>query len=397
MTRPTPPETDPRHSNPCRGSEAPLPAPTSTSCCPPERTAPAPCCPPRAADDQPGYSLWPFVAKWLETPTGRVPVVRTTLDGQDRFGRWMMRWGFGRDRYSIAPGIYAVGSPGLDAPVLVSANYKMSFDLLRQALDGIDAWILVIDTRGINVWCAAGKGTFSTAEIVQRVNCSSLDKLVRHRILIVPQLGAPGVAAHLVRQGCGFTVTYGPVRAKDLKAFLDSGLQATTEMRRVSFSTMDRLVLTPVELRGMLKPSLWAIPILLVLGGVGPQVFSFSQALARGGAALLAYLAGLLIGAVCVPVALPWVPGRAFSIKGALAGGMASLAALPLYLGQTGPLNALALILAILATASYCAMNFTGSTTFTSPSGVEKEMKRAIPLQLAAVAVAGACWLAAAF
>ena len=67
--------------------------------------------------------------------------------------------------YKVDPGLYALGAPDADSPVLVSANFKMSFDLLREALPGRNAWILVLDTDGINVWCAAGKGTFGTEEL----------------------------------------------------------------------------------------------------------------------------------------------------------------------------------------------------------------------------------------
>ena len=74
--------------------------------------------------------------------------------------------------YRVEPGLYAVGSPTADSPVLVSANYKMSFDRLRSALPGVDAWILVLDTKGINVWCAAGKGTFGTDELVRRIEAA---------------------------------------------------------------------------------------------------------------------------------------------------------------------------------------------------------------------------------
>ena len=51
-------------------------------------------------------------------------------------------------KYTVDPGLYALGSPAADAPVCVTANYKMSFDHLRRALAGRDAWILVLDTKG---------------------------------------------------------------------------------------------------------------------------------------------------------------------------------------------------------------------------------------------------------
>ena len=196
----------------------------------------------------PGYRRWSFVAGWLDTPVGAVPQVRSRLDKSDMLGRWQMRWGLGRDRYRIAPGLYAVGNPDADSEVLVTANYKMSFDELRSRLGGHDLWILVLETYGINVWCAAGKGTFGTAEVIRRVQAVGLDRLVSHRRLILPQLGAPGVAAHEVKRGCGFGVTYGPVRAADVPAYLAAGRKAAPEMRRVTFPTLERLVLTPVEL-----------------------------------------------------------------------------------------------------------------------------------------------------
>ena len=102
-----------------------------------------------------------------------------------------MRWGIGRMLYRVEPGLYAVGRPDPQSPVLVSANYKLSFDRLRRQLGGWDAWILVLDTKGVNVWCAAGKGTFGTDELVGRVESCRLAEVVAHRRLIVPQLARP--------------------------------------------------------------------------------------------------------------------------------------------------------------------------------------------------------------
>ncbi|MBW2504716.1 MAG: hypothetical protein JRE16_09120, partial [Deltaproteobacteria bacterium] len=234
----------------------------AAGCCPPAPLNPqTPSCSPaeaqsdgcgQPADDRPGYKLWPFVCGWADTGCGQVPQVTSRLNRSDIIGHWQMRWGFGRLRFSIAPGLYAIGDPDDQSDVVVTANYKMTFDLLRRALDGRNLWILVLDTKGINVWCAAGKGTFGTTELVNRVESVQLDQIVAHRRLIVPQLGAVGVSAHAVKKGSGFAVVYGPVRAEDLPAFLDSGCQASQAMRRVSFGAYERLVLTPVETAGEL-------------------------------------------------------------------------------------------------------------------------------------------------
>jgi hypothetical protein len=117
----------------------------------------------------------------------------------------------------------------------------------------------------------------------------------------------------------------------------------------------------------------------------------------RGLAASAVYLAGLFAGAVLTPILLPWIPGAALAWKGGVIGLVTAILACGTLAGQLDPANSMALLLALPAVASYCAMNFTGSTTYTSPSGVEKEMRRAIPLQALAVLFAGVAWFWASF
>src|SRR5271157_807245 len=141
----------------------------------------------------------------------------------DWLGAVGVRLNVGRMNYLVLPGLYAVGQPDAAAPVFVTANYKLTFDHVRRALKGFDAWLLVMDTYGINVWCAAGKGTFSTAELCRRIEATGLSHVVSHHRLVLPQLGAVGVAAHEVAKASGFTVVYGPVRADDIPAWLRAG------------------------------------------------------------------------------------------------------------------------------------------------------------------------------
>jgi len=375
---------------------APPGTPTAT-CCPPSSEAKT-CCPPGTNSPEiAGYSLFPFVTGWIESSIGQVPQVSSRLNWRDRRGRWAMRWGFGRDYYSLTPGLYAVGQPDSHSPLLISANYKLSFDCLRSELFAENVWILVIDTKGINVWCAAGKGTFGSDEIIRRCQQAQLKKLLSHRKIIVPQLGAPGVSAFKVKQETGFQVIYGPIRAKDLKVFLAAGMKATEEMRQVSFNTWERLILTPVEITGMGKTILIAILALFILSGIGADIFSFSAAWRRGLASVAAGLVGVITGCVLTPLLLPWIPTRAFAGKGAMLG---LISATILALGpfrNIGPAGLSCLYLTVMAISSYTAMNFTGSTTFTSPSGVEKEMRFAIPCQAMAILVAGLIWIGAAF
>ena len=342
-----------------------------------------------------------WITSRIDTPAGEVPQVATTLTPADWFGTLRARLGVGRMHYSIEPGLYAVGSPTAESAVLVTANYKMSFDHLRRELAGRDAWILVLETKGINVWCAAGKHTFGTAEIVKRVRATRLHEIVSHRTLVLPQLGAPGVAAHAVKSRSGFRVVYGPVRAADLPAFLDAGMKAAAEMRQVTFTIGHRLVLVPLEL--IMWPKFLAlIPIVfLVLGGFGSDGYSLDAAFAAGGRAVLLCMLAFLGGTVVVPALLPWLPGRAFSIKGAAVGLLLAVAHGALFLhnpvAMPTILDAAAWLLVMPAIASFFGMNFTGASTYTSLSGVKAEMRIAVPAQITAVVLGSGLWMLARF
>ena len=352
---------------------------------------------PQFSNETPGFHLWGFVEDFMETTAGPVPRVRSHLIRADRLGMVSARLGIGRDSYRIAPGLYGVGEPDERSPVMVTANYKLSFDALRCSLSGISAWILVVDTQSINVWCAAGKGTFSTQEVAERVKATGLENIVIHRRLILPQLSATGVAARQVKRMCGFEVVWGPVHARHIKSFLDSGLKATPAMRKVTFSFWERVELIPVELNHMGKPTLYLIPALFLLSGLGSGFFSVSAAISRGISAFLAYVLAVVAGVLLAPVLLPWLPGRAFALKGAALGAGVGAMLSAAFVGQLTRLEMLALTLFIMAVSSFLAMNFTGSTPFTSPTGVEKEMRKAIPAQAAGVLAAVIIWVGTGF
>lgn len=337
----------------------------------------------------------------VDTSGGPVPRVATRLSRADLWGAVRVRLNIRRMDYAVAPGLYAVGEPTPESPVLVSANYKLSFDRLREALDGLSAWILVLDTKGINVWCAAGKGTFGTDEIVRRVGTTGLSQIVKHRTLIVPQLGAPGVAAHEVLKRAGFRVVYGPVRAQDIPAFLEAGMRATPTMRRVRFNLVDRLVIVPVELALWGRYVLLLMAVLMLLAGLSRSGYDVAAALTAGARAAGLVLVSYLCGGVLAPLLLPWLPGRAFSIKGgvvglAVAGCFALLGWLPTD-GLGGKLEAASWFLLMPALSAFMAMNYTGASTFTSLSGVKREMRLAVPAQVGAAVAGLGLWLVARF
>lgn len=328
---------------------------------------------------------------------GNVPRVSTTLDRIDVWETIKVRWSVGRMSYTVKPGLYATGNPGDNSDMFVTGNFKLSFDHLRRSLSGINAWILVLDTKGINVWCAAGKGTFGTAELVRMIRRNKLDELLTHRKIIVPQLGATGVCAHEVRNQTGFHVIYGPVRAEDIPAFVASGYKATSEMRKVRFSFADRIILIPVEIAINLKYLLFALALMFILSGLNIHGYSIDMAWEKGSIALINILSGYIAGCALTPSLLPWIPFRRFAVKGFITGLFTSIVLFYFhFLGET-VIEKISWVLIICGISSFLAMNFTGSSTYTSLSGVKKEMKTALPLQIVFTALGLMAWIVTRF
>jgi hypothetical protein len=322
----------------------------------------------------------------MQTGAGPVAIISGSLTNEDVLGAWKARWGIGRLSYIVPPGLYAIGEPDRDAPVLVTANYKMSYDLVRREMGARNVWLLVLETYGINVWCAAGKGTFGTGELVRRIETCNLSRIVSHRRLILPIMGAAGVKALEVAKRSGFEVVFATLRVRDLPAYLDNGMQTARTMRQLTFTFAERLVLTPIEVIGGLKSLPFVgLPLALLVGFAG-GTFSTSRFLAG----IVLYIISVLCGTVLAPLILPLLPGRMFAVKGAIAGLACSLVSAAV-LGRfthIGRLDSAALVLAMGTVSAFYAMNFTGSTPFTSPSGVRREMRRSLPVMTsAAVAV----------
>jgi len=310
-------------------------------------------------------------------------------------GAFRARWGIGRMKYRVDAGLYAIGEPTPASPVFVTANYKLTFDLLRRSVASIDSWILVLDTLGINVWCAAGKGTFGTDELVDRIEASRLADIVDHRKLILPQLAGPGVAGHEVKKRSGFQVVYGPVKAEDIPGFLENGLKADERMRTKEFGFRERLALVPMEIVPAVRTGLFGAAGLFVLCFLLAG-FSTSKALGYFLVPAEAFAVSILAGAVLAPLLLPWLPGRAFSIKGLTIGFLAALLVVS-WSHTLSSLEITALLISIPAMSAYVAMNFTGSSTFTSLSGVRREMRFALPLEIAGTGAGLLLWVIALF
>jgi ubiquinone/menaquinone biosynthesis C-methylase UbiE len=176
----------------------------------------------------------------------------------------------------VRTGLYAVGNPTPESPVLVTGNFDLTVRRLVKAIDGqVDAWVLVADSAGINVWCAAGGGYFTAEKVIAAVKSSHLAEVVRHHALILPQLCANGVDGWRIRQESGWGVHWGPAKARDIPAYLAAKRKKSDAMRWVRFPLKDRLemVTVTVGFYGLLillpvfifwRPMFWPITFSMV-------------------------------------------------------------------------------------------------------------------------------------
>ena len=316
--------------------------------------------------------------------SARIPRVSEQLNLNDKLGALKVRFGIGRDDYKVTPGLYKIGNSDSQSDVLISANYKLSFDMLRKNLGTMNLWILVVDTKGVNVWCAAGKGNFGTENVAQSIKNASLDDIVKHRRIIAPQLAASGIAAHKVKELTGFRIIFGPVLAKDIKPFIESGYKATPEMRKVTFPINERAKLIPVDFMYEKYKLLIILTSFFVLSGLDRTGFLFSKMFGTSLFPLANIICAYLAGIVLTPLFLPWILLRPFALKGAFWG--LAVTILLNILFKMSFIESVSLAFINLSIASFMAMNFTGSSTFSSLSGVQKEMKWAIPFQIGGLA-----------
>jgi len=143
--------------------------------------------------------------------------------------------------WPIDPGLYRSGAADQWSPVIVTGNYELTVRRVVRALRGVDAWIVVAPSSGINVWCAASGGHLGTHQVVTALKTSDVAAHVRHRRAILPQLAATGVQARAVQRRCGWRTRFGPVYAEDLPRYLAAGHAKDDSMRHVRFGMRERI------------------------------------------------------------------------------------------------------------------------------------------------------------
>ena len=186
--------------------------------------------------------------------------------------------------HSTEIGLIPVGEPTPDSPVLCTCNFELTVRRLYKLMtdSGINSWILVAPTGGINVWCSSCGKNFNAGSVITAIKVSSLEKYVDHRRIILPQLGASGIDSREVNRITGWHCVWGPVQMEDLPSFLSeipkSIRNKTERQRSVRFGINNRLemasalyfpillLMLPLALvLSFLNQYVWILPILLTM------------------------------------------------------------------------------------------------------------------------------------
>lgn len=199
---------------------------------------------------------------------------------------------FGMLPHRAPTGLIRIGNPDRHSPVLVTGNFTLTVRRLRDALAGCDVWLLVVNSKGIDVWCAAGGGHLTHHDIISALRTSRVAEHVDHREAILPQLCATGVERPPITEATGFTTLWGPARLEDLPGFLDRGAQPVKSDRFMRFPVWERMEMA----------ALLGVPMLMVVLPVLAAVSGWA-AMTAGGAAIGLTVLGLF-------VLLPWLPIR---------------------------------------------------------------------------------------
>jgi NAD-dependent dihydropyrimidine dehydrogenase PreA subunit len=258
-------------------------------------------------------------------------------------------------------GLVRIGDPGRDAPVVVTGNYTLTVRRIREALAGEDVWLLVANSKGINVWCAAGGGHLTHHDVISVVRTSGVDDLVSHRTLMLPQLGATGIERRKVTEATGWTATWGPARLEDLRDHVRRGGSVRKSERMMTFPLWERMEMAVM----------WALPITAVGTAVLALALGWREALTIGVVAPLTVFVTF--------AALPWmnITDRSRWVTfGAVAllGGAAAAGLLD-YLAASSLQTDLSVVGAVFAAVGILSVDLAGTTPW-YPSHINTRNER---------------------
>jgi len=126
-----------------------------------------------------------------------------------------------RKPVAVDPGLRIIGNPNEMSPVMLTGNFALTYYIVSGDIEAgkIDCYLLLADTEGIAVECAVPGRKLLPDNIAEIIKSSGVEKMVKHRILIIP-----GKAARLagdIEDATGWRVLVGPLDSKDISKFIE--------------------------------------------------------------------------------------------------------------------------------------------------------------------------------
>jgi acetyl-CoA decarbonylase/synthase complex subunit gamma len=118
------------------------------------------------------------------------------------------------------PGLYRVGTPDKDAPVLMTVNFSLTFFTLQGYLESsrVPCFMLIVDTEGLSVLTAVAAGKLSETLVRDAIKKFGVEDEVSHRKLIIPGYASP--LSGRIEEATGWKVLVGPRDAAEIGEFL---------------------------------------------------------------------------------------------------------------------------------------------------------------------------------
>lgn len=171
------------------------------------------------------------------------------------------------DRVPIEPGIYQSGHPNENSPIIVTTNYEYTYIKVMRSLKGVDAWVLCIDSNGINVWCAARGNDFGNAQLLEAVDATGIHKLTKKKTLILPQLSAGGVAKPQLPKNSEkfpFKIVYGPVWSKDIPQYIKERPARKPDSMKFAKFTISHRMRAGITHTTFLLRKIFLLPLIII-------------------------------------------------------------------------------------------------------------------------------------
>jgi acetyl-CoA decarbonylase/synthase complex subunit gamma len=122
---------------------------------------------------------------------------------------------------TVDQGIYEIGTPDENSPVLVTTNFSLTYFIVSSEIESsrVPTWLAVHDSEGLSVLTAWAAGKFVPENIAPFIQKSGIKDKVKHNKIVIPGYVAQ-ISGELEDELGDWKVTVGPREAGDLPQFL---------------------------------------------------------------------------------------------------------------------------------------------------------------------------------